>query len=152
MAEQTADAALVKLKERYATRIQRARATLAKAENRVAELHDAAESKQQDELLSGAGDLLGAFLGGRRRSNPLGQAARRRTATQTARNRAETASEALDEDRAEVEALEQELAAEIATLTEEHMAKASQIEEVEIPLEKTDIRVAELKLVWIPVS
>jgi hypothetical protein len=58
----------------------------------------------------------------------------------------------LDDERAEVIALEQELAEEIATLTEEQREKASRIEEVEIPLEKTDIRVAELKLVWIPIS
>jgi len=151
-AEQTADEALVKMKERYQARIDRARATLAKAENRVAELESAASSKQQEELLSGAGDLLGALLGGRKRSNPLGQAAKRRSATQTARDRAENAGESLDDERAEVVALEQELAEEIATLTEEQREKASHIEELEIPLEKTDIRVAELKLVWIPIS
>lgn len=151
-AEQAADDALVKMKERYQARIDRARATLARAENRVVELESAASSKQQEELLSGAGDLLGALLGGRKRSNPLGQAARRRSATQTARDRAENAGESLDDERAEVIALEQELAEEIATLTEEQREKASRIEEVEIPLEKTDIRVAELKLVWIPIS
>ena len=151
-AEQAGDEALVKLKERYQARIDRARATLVKAEHRVAELESAASSKQQEELLSGAGDLLGALLGGRKRSNPLGQAARRRSATQTARDRAENAGESLDDERAEVLALEEELAEEIATLTEEQREKASHIEEIEIPLEKTDIRVAELKLVWIPIS
>ena len=30
------------------------------------------------------------------------------------------------------------------------MVEESDIEELEIPLEKTDVRVAELKLVWIP--
>ncbi|MGH8916224.1 MAG: hypothetical protein ACRDZM_17135, partial [Acidimicrobiia bacterium] len=142
--------ALVEMKDRYQTRLDRARAALSKAENRVADLEADAGSKQQDELLSGAGDLIGALLGGRKRSNPLGQAARRRAASQKARNRVEVAAEAVAEDRVELEELEQELAEEIAALTDAQAARAEQIEEVEIPLEKTDIRVAELKLVWVP--
>lgn len=42
-----------------------------------------------------------------------------------------------------------EIEAFVSSLQDEFAAKI-EIEEIEIPLEKTDIRVAELKLVWIP--
>ncbi|MGH8914444.1 MAG: ATP-binding protein, partial [Acidimicrobiia bacterium] len=45
--EQAADQALVEMKDRYQTRLDRARAALSKAENRVAELEADAGSKQQ---------------------------------------------------------------------------------------------------------
>ena len=48
--------------------------------------------------------------------------------------------------------LEEELAAEVAEITGRYDTAAAEIEEVEIPLEKSDVRVADLRLVWIPVS
>jgi hypothetical protein len=151
-AQEAADQELAKLRDRFETRLERARTALAKAENRVRDLEADVSSKQQEELLSGAGDLLGALLGGRRRSNPLGGAARRRVASQRARTRAEAASQSVDEEQAELVELEDELAEEIASVTDELQAKAARVEEVEIPLEKTDIRVTDLRLLWVPTS
>ncbi|MGH8950903.1 MAG: ATP-binding protein [Acidimicrobiia bacterium] len=149
-AEQAKDDAIAKLKDKYQTRLERARTTLSKAENRVADLEATAGSKQTEELLSGAGDLIGVLLGGSKRSNPLGGAARRRSASSQARARAENARAALEEDKAEMAELEADLQDEVADLDDEYAAQAETVEEVEIPLEKTDIRVVELKLVWIP--
>jgi len=61
-----------------------------------------------DELAAktAACDLLGALLGGRRRSNPLGGAARRRAASQQAQARAEAASQSVEDEQAELVALE----------------------------------------------
>ncbi len=150
-AEGSGDVAMAKLKDTYAVRIDRVRASISKAENRVADLQADATSRQSDELLSGAGDLLGALLGGRKRSNPLGQVARRRSASQKAQTRADNASEAVADEQRELAELEDELAAKINEISDQSGAKASQIETVEIPLEKTDIRVVEMKLVWVPV-
>jgi hypothetical protein len=151
-AQMAADRELAKLRDRFETRLERARAALAKAENRVRDLEADVASKQQEELLSGAGDLLGALLGGRRRSNPLGDAARRRAASQRARSRAEAASQSVDVEQTELVELEDELAEEIASVTDELQARAGRVEEVEIPLEKTDIRVTDLRLLWVPRS
>ncbi len=149
-AEDSLDQAIAKLREKHRARLERAREALAKAEHRVTDLETAAGSKQTEEILSGAGDIIGVLLGGRKRSNPLGQAARRRSESSRARARAEDAKAALDEERAELEALQADLEGEVADLEDEFSAMADAIEEVEIPLEKTDIRVADLKLVWIP--
>jgi hypothetical protein len=148
--ESAVDDAIAKLREKHAVRLERAQAALAKAENRVADLEATAGSKQTEELLSGAGDIIGVLFGGRSRSNPLGQAARRRSAASQARARAENAKATLSEEQAELEALRADLEDEVADLEEEVAAKVESIEEVEIPLEKTDVRVAELKLVWVP--
>ena len=53
------------------------------------------------------------------------------------------------DEQADLEQLKADLEDEVADLEDEFAAKLA-IEEIEIPLEKTDVRVAELKLVWIP--
>ena len=149
-AEAAVDEAVAKLRDKHAARLERAQAALAKAENRVAELETTAGSKQTEELLAGAGDIIGVIFGGKSRSNPLGQAARRRSAASQARARAENAKATLTEEQVELETLKADLEDEVADLEDDFAAKAESIEEVEIPLEKTDVRVVELKLVWIP--
>jgi Helicase HerA, central domain len=149
-AETALDDAIAKLRDKHAARLERAQAALAKAENRVADLEATAGSKQTEELLSGAGDIIGVLFGGKSRSNPLGQAARRRSAASQARARAENAKATLTEEQVELETLKADLEDEVADLEDDFAAKAESIEEVEIPLEKTDVRVVELKLVWIP--
>ncbi len=150
-AEQARDEAIAKLKDKYRTRLERAQTALSKAENRVADLQATAGSKQTEELLSGAGDLIGVLFGGKK-SNPLGGAARRRSASSQAKARAENARTALEDDKAELLDLEADLQDEVADLDDEFVAKADSIEEVEIPLEKTDVKVAEMKLVWVPIG
>jgi hypothetical protein len=150
-AEQARDQAIAKLKDKYRTRLERAQTALSKAENRVADLQATAGSKQTEELLSGAGDLIGVLFGGKK-SNPLGGAARRRSASSQAKARAENARIALEDEKAELMDLEADLQDEVADLEDEFTAKADSIEEVEIPLEKTDVEVAEMKLVWVPIG
>jgi hypothetical protein len=151
-AEQEVDDAIANLRGKYRARLERAQAALSKAENRIADLEATAGSKQTEELLSGAGDIIGVLFGGRKRSNPLGGAARRRSASSQARARAENAKAALDEDKAELAELQADLEDEVADIEDELAAKAESIEEVEIPLEKTDIRVTDLRLLWVPTS
>ena len=49
-------------------------------------------------------------------------------------------------------ALEHELEQALIAIQHEHDAMAAAIESLDIGLEKTDIRVAEAKLVWVPVA
>jgi Helicase HerA, central domain len=151
-AKDRADAEMAKLKEKYRVRIDRARQTLSKAETRARELEVEASSRQQSELLEGAGDILGAFLGGKKSSTALGQAAKRRAASQKASERAELAKQAVSDDEAAMKELEEELASDLAALSDQHADSADSIEEIEIPLEKSDVKVRELKLVWLPIA
>jgi len=52
---------------------------------------------------------------------------------------------------ADLDAVEQDLAEEIEAIRIEMDDKAATIEELSIPLEKVDVKVAELKLVWVPI-
>ena len=52
----------------------------------------------------------------------------------------------------ELQDLEDELSNEMASIVDDHVAMAGSIETVDIGLEKTDVRVADLKLVWVTVG
>ncbi|MEA1901913.1 MAG: DUF87 domain-containing protein [Actinomycetota bacterium] len=149
-ADDAADAAMAKLVDRYKTKIDRVKGQISTADARARELEGDASAKQQEELMSGAGDLLGALLGGSKRSNPLGKAASRRAASQKARARAEAAADKLTAKQVELADLEDELSNAIVEITDEFADLADSFETVDIGLEKTDIRVADIKLVWVP--
>ena len=149
-AEDAADEAIAKLKDKYETRIERVRDEISKAEIRVTELETAAAASKQNELLSGAGDLLGALLGGRRSSNPLGRAASRRAATTKAQARVDAAADRMTDKHQELVELEEQLADEITEISDRFADLAEKVETLEVGLEKADIQVADLKLVWIP--
>jgi hypothetical protein len=150
VSEEAADEEIRKLHDRFQTRIERVKDEISKAEVRVRELEGEAAAKQQNELISGAGDLLGALLGGRKRSNPLGRAADRRAATTRARTRVDTAWDRLTDKQQALVELEDELADEISSIAERYAGMADEIEALEVGLEKADIQVADLKLIWIP--
>ena len=149
-AENAADEEIKKLHDRFQSRIDRVKGEISKAEIRVRELEGEADAKQQNELISGAGDLLGALLGGRKRSNPLGMAADRRAATTKARARVDAAWDRLTDKQQALVELEDELADEISSTTERYAGMADEIDTIEVSLEKADIQVADLKLIWIP--
>ncbi len=154
-ADDGADAATAAVAKRLEAKITRARDALAAAEDKVDQAEAAQSSRRSDELLSGAGDLLGAVFGGRRSARSIaskvGSVTRRRGRSTEAAKRTETAANRLAEKADALDALEAELADSIAAIADEWDAKAAAVETIEIPLEKSDITVSDLSLVWIPV-
>lgn len=150
-AEEAADAAIASLKDKYKTKIRTVNDQLASAERRVRELETDVQGRRQSELISGAGDLLGSILGGRSRSRAVGSAASRRRMTRQTQERLQTASEKLTDKTDQLGALEDDLENDVNTIMEQWDATAADIETVDIGLEKTDISVGELSLVWIRV-
>lgn len=150
-AEAASDVELAKLKDKYKTRIDRVQSQVSKAESRVRELSDAAATKKQEELMTGVGDLLGGLLGGRKSSTTLSKAASRRSATRNAQSRAETAGDALDDKLLDLQQLETDLEDDVTEITDRFSELAEQVETIEVGLEATDVRIAEVKAVWIPV-
>jgi hypothetical protein len=151
LAEDASDAELAKLKEKYQIKITRIQEQLATAQARYQEADAVAAAKSQETVLGTAGDLLGAFLGGKSGASALNKAASRRTASAKASARADTEAAKFHAKAAELQELEQELATEINAIVGRHKEVASEIQQVDVPLEKTDVRVAEVKLVWVPV-
>jgi len=151
-ADQAADLKVSALRTRYANRIDRLQDQISSADARVRELQVDASTRTQSEVMSGIGDFLGAFLKGRLNSSTLSKATSRRTATKKAKARVETAEVKLSAKQQDLVELEQVLEDALISTQEEHDALAAAMETLEIGLEKTDIRVAEAKLVWVPVA
>ncbi|MGH9275883.1 MAG: hypothetical protein ACRDZU_14655, partial [Acidimicrobiales bacterium] len=155
-ADAEADKQTAAMARRYETRVQRARAALTAAHDRVEEAEAAKESRRNDELVSGAGDLLGSIFGGRRSGRSIagkvGQVARRRGRTSEAAKRVATASNRVEEKSQALLDLEADMADELAGIVDEWEARASNVQTIDVPLERSDIRVTTLALVWIPVA
>jgi len=116
----------------------------------VRELESDVQGRRQSELLSGAGDLLSVFLGGRGRSGGISRAARRRSETARTQERLRTAEQTMGDKYSELEAIEDELTNDVLEITDKWDISAGMLETVEIGLEKTDIVVDEVAVVWIP--
>ena len=154
-AENLEDEAASKIRDKYEKRIKRTSDMLDKAADRLEELRVDHSSRKTDEILSGVGSLLGMFLGGKKSSRSMAadlrRASSKRKQTRTSNQRIQSATNRVEEKTEELEDLENELADELLALDLEWEEKGQAIEKLEIGLEKTDITVDELALVWVPV-
>ena len=154
-ADKAEDAAANKLRTTYEARIKKARDMLDRAEDRLEELEVDHSSRKTEEILSGLGTVMTMFLGGKKSSRSIATELRRvssrRKQTRKTGQRISTATNRVDERLAQLEDLENELADKLLMLDEEWDTKSINIEELEVGLEKTDIQLDELSLVWIPV-
>lgn len=150
-AETAADAELAKLKDGYQTKIDRIKEQMATAQTRYQEADAVAAAKSEESVLGTAGDLLGAFLGGRSGSTALKKMASRRTAVAKAEAKAESEAAKYHSKHAELAALENELAIDVEAIVGRFEEMAGDVERLAVTLEKNDIRVVEVRLVWIPV-
>ena len=153
-AQERADAEAAKLRDRLETKQARLERALEQASRRVEELETDARSRQTNELVAGAGAVLGALLGGRRSArsitSAIGGAASRRGMSARVAERRESAIEKVEATRDDLTELEQELLDEIEELDARWSATAAEVETVSIRLEATDVRVIETRLVWVP--
>jgi hypothetical protein len=150
-AEDRADAEASKLTDRYRSKIQTQRDQVTRAERRVQELEVDLASRRQQEMVTGAGELLGMFLGGKRRTRSLSGMTRRRSTTRRTEERLRTAEARLADEAEDVTDLEAELARDLQEIWDRWEQAATRIETREISLEKSDIRIAETTLFWAPV-
>ncbi len=144
-----ADEETAKLKERYASRIDRVKDVLARAEDRLREVQVDASSRKQQELIAGAGQVLSMFLRGRSSARSLSGFASRRSMTRRTEERMQTAEGRVAEEQAELADLEKELGDEVQAIVGRWEDAASKAETVKIPLEKSDVSVEQVGLVWI---
>ena len=155
-ADERADAETAKLRATLETRIDRIRAAIDAAERKVDQAEEDRKASRNEELLAGAGDLLGALFGGKKSTRGIGRAVRgasgRRADTRREGAQATAAASALSDKAEELVELEQQLADQVFEIDAKWNTVANEVTEVTIPLEKTDVRVVDTKLVWIPVS
>jgi len=153
-------AELDKLRSKYDTKKDRLAAAVSKAQDRVREQEESLESREQENKLGAlteAADVLGGMLGlGGRRKRSLGAAGRRlatkRGAEARSAERLVTAENRLSESIDALDDFEQELLDSIEDVNRSWDDKMEQIETVQVGLERTDITVDEMMVVWVPTA
>jgi len=148
-ADAKADEATAALRTKYEARLAKMRDRIGAAAESAAMAEADHNAQFQASVASAVGGLLGGLLGGRRSRISVATEARQ-AATSSARvGAAQGKVNALQGDLAVLEA---ELASEVGQLDAEWMAKAERIETLPVPLEKADVRVADLRLLWVPIG
>jgi hypothetical protein len=141
-----ADAESAKLRDKYRTKLQALESKMASAHEKATVAAAKIEAQQIDDTSSFLGDVLGSFLGGRKRSRAVARP--KSTAAESARLQSANRQLAgFQEDAAE---LAQELRTELEEIVARWEAKAADIQVAPVRLEKADVAVDEVALVWIP--
>ena len=151
-----ADAEAAKIKDRLETKQDRLQNALELAQRRVEELDTQTKSKEANELIAGAGAVLGALFGGRRSARAItsavGSVASKHGQTATSSQRRETAQSKVQQTSDDLADVEQEILDQVTEIDGKWKGVAETIETVAIRLEATDVRVTESRLVWVPVG
>lgn len=156
-ADAEADREAAALRDKLEQRLERLREAIQAGAAREERLEAEAASRRNATWLSGAGAVLGAFLGGRSTTSKLSRIARSMSTVQSRQATASRAQERLEDAReraadqeAELERLEQELAEALVGIDARWSAAASALESLKVGLEADDVGVDELVLAWLP--
>ncbi len=150
-----------KLRVVLVKKLDRINSSIEKAEDKIREAQFDAESRKRDQrtsqVLDVAGGLLGSLLGGRRstRSMITGGIRRSQSKGRMARKseeRLKTAENRYSELLEDREELTDEVREDLHEIQDEWAQKALDIETAVVGLEKTDIGIDDVALVWIPVE
>ena len=148
-----ADEEADELRAAMAKKQDRVRTAIAKAQDRVRELESDSEDRTRNEVLSGAIDVIGGLFGGKSTRSILGGVRRAGSSRRTSANAAQRVESAKNRLTERVDELE-ELADALVDALEDSQGTweeaAARIETFEVGLEKTDITVEDLVLVWVP--
>jgi hypothetical protein len=150
LADDRADEQVDKLRDALLKKEDRLAGDLAKLEDRIREIEFEKESSRNDAIAGVALDVLGGLLGGRRRSRSAGRSILRgRKATGKAEQRLATAENRYAEKLSDLNELRDEVEDDINQIVFEWQDKAHEITSYEVPLEKADIAVDDIALIWI---
>ena len=160
-ADNRADKDADKIRQMLSKKLDRISAAIQKSEDKIREIQFDAISRKQDQRTSQvmdiAGGVLGSLLGGRRSTRSIITSGLRRSQSKgrmvaKAQERLKTAEnryEELVEDRS---ALEDTLSEDLFEIQQEWVDKADDINVMVVGLEKADISIDDIMLVWIPID
>jgi hypothetical protein len=159
-ADDRADEEIAALRDKYEAKATKLRDRIEAAEDRLGVAEEQARGKKTSELFSTAGSVLGGLLGGRKSKGAMlgdllgdaGTAARRRGSSSASERRVEAAENKVARLVAEYEELEDELAVDLEAIGDKWDDAATTIETLTVGLERTDVSVTHLALVWLPVD
>ena len=160
VADAKGDEDTAKLREKYQSKVTSLQSQLQTAEDRANVLEAQQKGRRNEEMLSTAGSILGGLLGGRKSRGGLlgsvfgkaGTAAGRRGRTAASGERLDAAENKIQLLHQQMEDLEADLTQEVTDIDSKWMAVAKNINTLGVTLEKTDVKVTQLSLVWVPVA
>jgi hypothetical protein len=150
-AQTAAESAKAELATKHDAKVARLESQLAAALDRAAVVAEQAEDRKRGNLLRAAGDLLGGLFGSRRSAaTKIGRAADNLTRDADGKRVDEAKGKVarIEEQRA---ALDEELATGSTAIDAEWAAAAAAVTTVPVTLERTDVKVTQLVLAWVPV-
>jgi len=152
-ADEAKDEEVAKIRERVAAKADKLEVAIAKYEDRIEELQADTRNRRNQDLISIGSSVLGSILGGRASATTIARSAgRAATRGQSSAQRIRTIENRIDEKSLALEDLEEDLREAVAEIDEEWNEKAEAVEPLEITLEKNDITVDEVSLLWLPVG
>jgi len=149
VAQERADEETAKLRDKYETKLRRAQDKLEAAERRADEIRVDIEGARKSEMLDQAGALINIFTG-RGSTRSVTGSSRRRAARRSKEQRLTTAEGKVGDVADEMLELDQELREELEEINDRWEDVGADIETLEIGLEKSDILVEDVTLIWIP--
>ena len=148
-----------KLHAKIEKKVKSAQKAIETAERQLAKAEADASAQKRHEAVSGIGSMLSVFFGGgskkslaKRAAGKAGGFSSRRTASAKAAARVDQAEDKIEDKQAELESLETELIEELEAIEAKWLERAEAIEDFEVGLEKGDIRVEEIAVVWVGVD
>lgn len=159
VADEKTDEDVNKLREILARKIDKINDAIQASEDKLRELQFDATSRKQDQrssqIMDIAGGLLGGLLGGRRSTRSIITGGLRRSQSKgrmvaKAEERLTTAENRYNELLEDRDELEDSLQEDLFEIQSEWSDKASDITTLSIGLEKADISIDDVVLVWIP--
>ncbi len=152
-ADEAKDEEVAKIRDRLTAKADKLQVAIAKYEDRIEELEADTRNRRNQDLISIGSSVLGSILGGRASTSTIARSAgRAATRGQGSAQRIRTIENRIEEKNLAIEDLEDDLQEAIAEIDEEWDEKAQAIEPLEISLEKNDISVDEVGLLWLPIG
>jgi len=156
-ADDQADKQAAKLSTKLERKVRSLRRKLDTAERRIDDAKDRVADSKRDELVSGAGSVFGVLLG-RRSAKAIAKGAAgkvrgvssRRSRTARLEGKIDNLEAKMEDVQEQIDELEGDTTEEIKDIHDTWTEKAENIEEFPVGLEKNDITIEQLAVVWIP--
>ena len=145
-----ADDQAVTLKQRYQKRLDSLQQKLDRERMELTQKQSAVDARKREEMVSAGESILGLFLGSRSRRG-FSTAVNKRAQTERASQALEMQSREVEALSAEIRDLEGDLMREMAQVESDLRPRLAEIETVPVRLEKNDIQLLGFTLVWVPV-
>ncbi len=139
---------LEKIKEKYARRLQALEGRLHTAQARLEGMQARYRGRMAEEALS-IGEILLGLAMGRKPTTVLTRTARKRRMTAEARHKIEGIRERIEDLKERISLLQQEMEREEELAREKYARMAENIQERTVNLERNDILISDLLLVWL---